>query len=144
MTTVSHQRAHWIFADTSGYYAAVAENDDNHAAALAILSRLERQRSRLFTTQYVLAELHALIITRRRDPQLALAVLTHIEAGSATVIPVAADDHRRARALLARHQDKLYSLTDALSFVVIERLGIANALTFDRNFSQYGLMVLAP
>lgn len=144
MSMQPRRRHNWIFADTSGYYGAAAENDDNHAAARAILSRLERERIRFFTTHYVLAELHALIITRRRNPQFALAVLRSTEAGSATVVPVTAADHAQARDLLAQHQDKLYSLTDALSFVVMERIGIIRVFTFDHNFEQHRFELVTP
>lgn len=34
--------------------------------------------------------------------------------------------------------------TDAISFVVMERLGITRAFTFDRHFEQYGFTVLTP
>ena len=35
-------------------------------------------------------------------------------------------------------------LTDATSFVVMERLRISSAFTFDRNFAQYGFTPLQP
>jgi len=39
---------------------------------------------------------------------------------------------------LARHQDKRYSLTDCVSFALMERLGIAVAFTVDHHFEQAG------
>ena len=47
-------------------------------------------------------------------------------------------DDERAIALLRAHEDKLYSLRDALSFVVMERLRIREAIAFDRHFRAYG------
>lgn len=32
----------------------------------------------------------------------------------------------------------MYSLCDALSFVIMERLDIADAIAFDRHFREYG------
>lgn len=40
------------------------------------------------------------------------------------------------------HVDKNYSLCDALSFVVMERLGIGEAVAYDRHFREYGRFVI--
>jgi predicted nucleic acid-binding protein len=37
-----------------------------------------------------------------------------------------------------QHQDKDYSLTDRISFVVMQRLSISTAFAFDRHFVQVG------
>jgi predicted nucleic acid-binding protein len=47
-------------------------------------------------------------------------------------------DEERAIALVHQHADKGYSLCDALSFVVMERMGITEALAFDRHFLEDG------
>jgi predicted nucleic acid-binding protein len=44
-------------------------------------------------------------------------------------------DEERAVALLRSHEDKSYSLCDALSLVVMERLRVTE---FDRHFRAYG------
>jgi predicted nucleic acid-binding protein len=53
------------------------------------------------------------------------------------------------RALLERgwqhfvdHDDKTYSLTDCISFVIMNERAIAGALTFDRHFTQAGFRVV--
>jgi predicted nucleic acid-binding protein len=51
---------------------------------------------------------------------------------------VRAADETRAIALVRAHDDKTYSLCDAQSFVVMERLRIKEAIAFDRHFQQYG------
>jgi len=48
------------------------------------------------------------------------------------------DDEAAAMSLLRGHQDKTYSYCDALSFAVMERLGITAAIAFDRHFREYG------
>jgi len=40
--------------------------------------------------------------------------------------------------LLRAHEDKSYSFCDALSFVVMERLRVKEAVAFDRHFRGYG------
>ena len=51
-------------------------------------------------------------------------------------------DHGEVCKLLARYHDKEFSYTDALSFVLMERLGVPTAFTFDAHFRQYGVEVL--
>jgi predicted nucleic acid-binding protein len=41
-----------------------------------------------------------------------------------------------------RHADKRYSFCDALSFVVMEQLGVSEALSFDGDFRSYRKIVL--
>jgi predicted nucleic acid-binding protein len=65
-------------------------------------------------------------------------------AGKTTIVRVRASDEERARQIIFRYQDKEFSYTDALSFVVMEQLGLTQAFSFDSDFAQYGLIVLAP
>jgi predicted nucleic acid-binding protein len=44
--------------------------------------------------------------------------------------------------LLKLYVDKKYSFCDALSFVVTEQLGVADALAFGDDFRSYGKFVL--
>jgi predicted nucleic acid-binding protein len=46
------------------------------------------------------------------------------------------EEEKSAFAYLARHEDKSYSAVDCLSFVVMERLGIREALAVDRHFTH--------
>jgi predicted nucleic acid-binding protein len=132
-----------VFVDSSAYYAAAVTRDEYHPAARATLSQFEREHGHFFTTRYVLAETHALIVARRRDSALALRVLSGIETSrSTTVVPMTEADEQRARTILEQYQDHLFSLTDALSFAVMERLNIAYAFTFDGDFAEFGVSII--
>jgi predicted nucleic acid-binding protein len=74
---------------------------------------------------------------------IAARVLAEIDNSDAlTVIRVSVADEARARQIIHQYQDKDFSLTDATSFAVMERLGITHTFTLDHNFSQYGFVVL--
>ncbi len=59
-----------------------------------------------------------------------------------TLIPTSSDLLQRGRDLFAARMDKAWSLTDCISFVVMNDLGITEALTTDNHFAQAGFRAL--
>jgi uncharacterized protein len=136
-------RDRWVFADSSAYLALLDADDSHQQDASVIARELAQQRYRQFTTNVLLVESHALILSTLGRTQ-ALHFLLTMERSATTVVRVRASDEVLAKALLARYDDKDYSFADALSFVVMERLGIRSAFTFDHHFAQYGWFVWTP
>jgi uncharacterized protein len=132
-----------VFVDTSAYFAAANRRDAGHEPVATLMQALVDGRRRLVTTNFVLAELHALLT--RLDRRVAARVLEEADVSNlTTVVRVAARDERRAREIVFGYTDKDFSLTDATSFAVMERLRIRQAFTLDRNFAQFGWAVLEP
>jgi predicted nucleic acid-binding protein len=71
----------------------------------------------------------ALIDSYRTDPRV-------------TVLPVSEALYERGLELFRSRLDQDWSLTDCLSFVVMQDHGIADALTHDRHFEQVGARAL--
>jgi predicted nucleic acid-binding protein len=140
---ISHRQRRYALVDTSAYFALTDPREQHHERARAIADRLGRERWRLFTTNFILAETHALLLTTLNRP-VAARILAEIDRSPTTIVRVSAADEERAREIITRYQDKDFSLTDAASFAVMERLGIDWAFSLDRNLSQYGLSLLAP
>src|SRR5919109_5212056 len=103
------------FVDTSAYFALLDADDANHVQALTIRDRLIAERWRLFTTSFVLAETHALLLNRLSQ-QIATRVLRDMEQSPTTLIWVTPRDVHRAKAIVYQYDDKDFSLTDAASF----------------------------
>jgi predicted nucleic acid-binding protein len=139
----SARRAVRVFVDTSAYFALANRRDASHGPATGIMEELVSSRRRLFTTNFVLAELHALLLTRL-DRRIAAEVLTAVDTSTlTTVVRVSASDERRAREIVLSYADKNFSLTDATSFAVMERLHITHTFTLDQDFGQFGWFVLS-
>ncbi|HEY7061803.1 MAG TPA: PIN domain-containing protein [Chloroflexota bacterium] len=131
------------FIDSSAFFALAYSRDTNHPAATAIARRLHAERWRTFTSNFVRAEAHALILNRASH-RAADAFLAELRAaGPPTVLRVDETVEEDAQALILQYQDKDFTLTDATSFALMGRLGIAHAFTFDDDFRQYGLLVLS-
>jgi predicted nucleic acid-binding protein len=130
--------------DSSGYFTLTHARDAFHAEAVSVFGQLTAERYRFFTTNFILAELHALLQSRV-NRQVALAVLTQIDnSRMTTIVRARQQDEQRAHDILRRYDDKDFSLTDAVSFAVMERLGISIAFTFDQHFGQYGWQLAPP
>src|SRR5579883_2037625 len=112
-----------VFIDSSAYYALADERERDAVVAQTILRGLVGVQAATFTTNFVVAESHALIL-RRRGRYSALRFLDRVDRGATTIVRVTEDDEREARAIIRRYADKDFSLTDALSFAVMGRLRI--------------------
>ena len=136
------ERRH-VLVDTSAFFAMSHDREVNHPSAVAISRRLVSERWLVLTTNFLLAEAHALHLTRLGRHH-AWAFLERIDRSGMTIVRISRDDERRARAIIELYTDKEFSLVDATSFAVMERLGIQHAFTFDRHFEQYGFTALLP
>jgi predicted nucleic acid-binding protein len=130
-----------VFVDSSVYLALLDEDDEHHREATQILHQLAQARYRQFTTNVLLIESHALILSVLGRAQAA-QFLKDMQESKTVVIRVRTSDEARAKQILFQYTDKDFSFADAISFAVMERLDIRLAFTFDRDFAQYGFTVL--
>ena len=132
-------RVRW-FVDTSGFFASSNIRDPNHDSAQRVLARAAADGVGLVTTVYIVAETQALFLAKvGRDA--GIRFLRRMEGGSVDIVRPTEGDEARAREIIYGYTDKDFSLTDAISFSVMERLGVAKAFTFDSDFRQYGFAV---
>lgn len=124
-----------ILADTSANYALLDRSDRNHAQAVALARLMRRRHLTPLLTNFIVGETHGLVLSR-----LGAALARRWLFGNVWPIErITADDEARARDVLRRYDDKNFSYVDATSFIVMERLGIKQAFTFDPHFEQFGL-----
>ena len=127
-----------IFVDTGFFFALLSERDPDHARALEVLEKLRGQNLKdlLLTTNHVVFETITLA-QARAGHGLAVEVGDILYAEQmARIHRSGFDEERAAFDYLRRHRDKGYSAVDCLSFVVMERLGIREALAIDAHFTH--------
>lgn len=127
-----------VFIDTSAFFALASPRDEHSGSTHALMRRLVDARCELFTTNFVLAELHALLVNRVNRFVALQTLRAVVQSESTTVLRVRASDEHRAIAILGQYDDKSFSFADATSFSVMERLGITHVFSLDDDFRQYG------
>ena len=134
---------HRVFLDSSGFLALIHPHDAYPQEARTCWAWLSDHHWLPVTTNFIIAETHALFLPRLGQAH-ATAFLRQLSQNATRIERVTVTDEQRALAIIFQYADKGFSLTDATSFAVMERLDITHALAFDRHFAQYGLTVLTP
>ena len=132
-----------IFVDSGAWIALLDQADGHHAKARAFATELSHGRhGRLVTTDYVLDE--AATYLRLHARSSALIQFRSILEGSDSVELFWTTPARfwAAWDMLAGRDDRRWSLTDCVSFVTMESLGIRSAFAFDSDFAQAGFDLL--
>ena len=129
------------FVDTAAWFALYISDDPNHRVACQwVLTN----RSELVTTDYVIDE--TLTLLRSRGQRVvAIAFGAELFGGEvATIFHVTAEDVDNSWQVFHGFDDKNWSFTDCTCKVVMERLSIDTAFTFDHHFRQFGNVTVVP
>src|SRR6266478_4317809 len=94
-----------VFVDSSAYLALLDADDEHHSQATAILQELAQARYRQFTTNVLLIESHALILSVLGRTQAA-QFLKDMQESNTVVIRARASDEERAKQILFQYDDK--------------------------------------
>ena len=125
-----------VFLDSSFWICLRNERELHHGRARELTAQLMRQRLSFVITPLVFAETHAYFA---RAPRRRRQILDDGERNPLiSCEPLSPPDQRNATRLLRQHEDKSYSLCDAVSFVVMRRLGLKRAAAFDEHFQRFG------
>lgn len=103
---------------------------------------MKTPETKFVTSTYVLDELISLILQRRGYGVASLAASSIRSAPEIRIEHPDAAEEARAWHLFLDRPDTSYTLTDCLSFVIMKRLGITEAITTDRQFRQEGFTIL--
>lgn len=125
------------FLDTSFLFALVSAKDEHHDRVREAFAdfRGKHRPDVLVTTNEVIAE--TITLTRKLGHEAATRLGEQLYAETlARVHWTTPSEERAAFEYFKRHRDQLYSLTDCLSFVVMDSLGIREALAVDSDFTH--------
>jgi predicted nucleic acid-binding protein len=127
------------FADTFFFIALLDAGDEDHPRAVQFASQ---KNYAIVTTRWVLAETANSLSTSADRAQVGAFLR---DLGCDPRVEIIADSDslfHRGLELYSNRDDKSWSLTDCISFVVMEQHGLTEALTADHHFEQAGYRAL--
>jgi predicted nucleic acid-binding protein len=127
-----------VFIDTGYLLALEIASDQYHQAATQHWQGIVAALPRLVTTSYVFDEVVTFFNSRRQHAKAIQVGNNLLQSPSVQFIHVDTALFYAGWAYFQRHQDKDYSLTDCISFLVMQKLGIQRAFAFDQHFVQAG------
>lgn len=129
-----------VFADTHYYLALMNADDDGHATAVRLTRELHG--AIIITSDWIITEMGDAFCSPINRPAFRkMHQLLH-QSNSMIVVPFGAVLFDAGISLFNSRPDKSWSLTDCVSFVIMEQHNISEALTADRHFAQAGFSTL--
>ncbi len=128
-----------IFSDTFYFIALLSPNDQAHLKAVEFSDSYD---GRMVTTDWIITELAdgmAPPDSRQRFVNFLGMLRTDPDV---LIVPLDKDLQEEGLELYRKRPDKGWSLTDCISFVVMQHEGLTEALTGDHHFEQAGFTAL--
>jgi predicted nucleic acid-binding protein len=127
------------FVDTHYLLALVNSTDKDHIAAI---ERSRGRVGRLLTTTWVLVEFADALSAVDWRIRAARFIRGFEAEAFVEVVPPTRVQFQQALVRYEQRPDKDWSLTDCISFLVMEERGVTDALTADHHFEQAGFRAL--
>ena len=122
-----------VFVDASAWYAAADVSDVHHRRAVERLSEFSGD---LLTSDHVLVETWFLA-ANRLGTDVAEMLVNAIRAGRASVEVAGIADLEIAAQIHDAFSDQEFSIVDRTSWSIMQRLGVHEAISFDRDYLIY-------
>ena len=131
-----------VFLDTSYLLALVNAADASHTRALRGAGKLATAHQKSVTTEAVLFEF-CNSLSRKFWRESAVQIVRALRENSdVIVVPINTTLLNRSFDLYANRLDKEWSLTDCLSFIVMQDQQLKQVLTTDHHFRQAGFEIV--
>ncbi|MCO5188174.1 MAG: PIN domain-containing protein [Anaerolineae bacterium] len=128
-----------VFLDTGYMLALLNTRDKYHQAAVALAQTVPPP---YITSEAILLEIGN-ALSRPPHRVLGVQALTELrESDQYRIVPIDSALISRGFDLFRTRPDKAWGLTDCISFVIMQELGLTHALTTDHHFEQAGFIKL--
>lgn len=131
-----------IYIDTGALIARYIAKDHYHAEALSSWKALEKNKDKLFTSNFVLDETFSLLGRRAGYQFAAQRAMAIFSSDAFTILRPDKSHELAALRYFERYSDQMVSFTDCISFVLMKEYKIKRVFTFDKHFELAGFQVI--
>lgn len=128
-----------VFADTAFWVAYLNERDQYHRLAVELLPQYAKG---IVLSDHILTELANFYAGRQQRTVAGELCRGLLKRQTFKVVHVDQALLEEGLQLYLDRPDKRWSLTDCVSFIIMKREGLTEALTSDRYFEQAGFRIL--
>lgn len=129
-----------LFLDTALIQALLNPRDDYHNQAKQLFPRI-RAASEVWITEAIFAEVGNALSALNRSGAVQFIQQCY-RTDNIKIVSVNTELLMQALALYQSRPDKTWSLTDCISFIVMQQHNLTDAVTGDRHFVQAGFRAL--
>jgi uncharacterized protein len=127
-----------IFVDTGAFIARYVQRDQHHDHALPVWKRIEREKERFCTSNFVIDELATLLARGSNYSFAAQKISSLYESEVITILRPSGAEEQRALEFFVKYADQEVSFTDCVSFALMQAHRITRVFCFDRHFDLPG------
>jgi hypothetical protein len=130
-----------LFVDTSYVLALFNSADEFHEKAKELKGRASPPNAAI-TTEAILLEIGNALSKQNLRKQCGAIIKGFYRSGNIEVVPLTTALIKEGLEFFEKRADKDWSLTDCISFVIMQKDGIREALAADEHFTQAGFKAL--
>jgi len=125
-----------VFIDTSAFCAITIPGDQHNAKAKSAYKHIQKTKSSIYTSDYVLDEVYTLLKSRSSH-FTAIKFMDEFEKTNITILHITEEIEKAAKKIFRRFEEKRLSFTDCTSFSLINAFSIETAFAFDDHFRYH-------
>lgn len=115
-------------------------NDQNHLKTKKHWQQIGKALPRIITTSYIFDEIVTYFNSRNYHAKAVQVGNSLLQSTYVSTIDVDRQLFLQGWQYFQQHDDKQYSLTDCISFIVMQQNNISIAFSLDKHFSQAGFI----
>lgn len=131
-----------IFTDTSFLVSFYNRSDKNHKNSRNIAKALEGESILWVISDYIFDEFLTVLMVRMNKRFAAKVGAMILDDPNISLVKIDEEVFRQSWHVFCKNEERAWSFTDSTSYILIKKLAITEAVSFDKHFGEFGIKIL--